>query len=136
MVPALFETLERLPLTPTGKVDRAALPELADDTLEDTYVAPRNELEARLATIWADSLGLERVGTQDNFFAVGGHSLLAAQVISRVRREWGVELPMRTLFEGPTIAAFADRLQTALWLAGSPAGVVAAAAGPREEGHL
>ncbi|MCC7416299.1 MAG: amino acid adenylation domain-containing protein [Acidobacteria bacterium] len=137
MVPAVIDVIERLPMTPSGKLDRAALPAVAGgEAVEDAYVAPSNEFELRLAAIWADSLGIERVGTHDNFFAAGGHSLLAAKVMSRVWREFGVELPMRTLFEGPTVAALADRLQTALWLAGSPADRAAAAAGDREEGRL
>jgi acyl carrier protein len=120
MVPALFEVLPALPLTPSGKIDRARLPEPASGGASSAdYLAPRNAVERKMAEIWAETLGVDRIGIADNFFHSGGHSLLAAQVMSRVRREWEIELPMRALFECPTVAGLADRLQTMLWVSGS-----------------
>ncbi|HEX6287737.1 MAG TPA: condensation domain-containing protein, partial [Herpetosiphonaceae bacterium] len=97
-------------LTPNGKVDRKALPQPERTSAPTTLVAPRTETETTLARIWADVLGLEQVGVHHNFFEVGGHSLLGTQVISRVRQSLGVELPLRALFEAPTIAALAQRI--------------------------
>jgi amino acid adenylation domain-containing protein len=107
MIPAAFVMLEELPLTPNGKMDRRALPAPKGTRpgLEQTYVAPRTPGEEALAGIWGEVLGLEQVGVYDNFFELGGHSLLATQVISRVRYAFQVELPVRALFEAPTVAA-------------------------------
>ena len=115
VIPAAFVILDNLPLTPTGKVDRRALPspELRPE-LELTFVPPRTPIEQILASIWACVLGIEQVGVHDNFFELGGHSLLATQVISRVRDTMSVELPLRSLFEAPTIAEFALRVEIAL----------------------
>jgi amino acid adenylation domain-containing protein len=112
MVPSLFVMLEALPLTPNGKVDRRALPEPAPLSSEPemTYAAPRDQIEEMLADIWAAVLGVERVGIHDNFFELGGHSLLAAQVLSRVQKAFQATLPLRLLFESPTVAAFAERM--------------------------
>jgi amino acid adenylation domain-containing protein len=106
MVPALFVFLKALPLTPNGKVDRRALPR-PDSTrpeLETGYVTPQTPIEETVAGIWAEVLKVERVGIHDNFFALGGHSLLATQVISRIRTICQVDLPLRSLFEKPTVA--------------------------------
>src|SRR5262249_43019128 len=86
-------------------------PEQARPELEEAYVAPRTPVEQALAALWAEVLGIERVGVQDNFFELGGHSLLATQVISRVRRALQVELPLRALFEAPTTARLAERVE-------------------------
>ncbi|HSE36034.1 MAG TPA: amino acid adenylation domain-containing protein, partial [Blastocatellia bacterium] len=109
MVPASFVFLDAMPLNSNGKVDRNALPapELSSDEFEATYVAPRNTTEEVLTGIWAELLELERVGINDNFFELGGHSLMAMQVISRVRLILDVEVPLRRLFESPTVAEFA-----------------------------
>lgn len=107
MIPANFLAFDAFPLTPNGKLDRDALVKDCEERLEDSnagYVAPRNEIEEYLASLWAELLGVERVGIYDNFFALGGHSLLATQLIARVRDEFQVELPLRQLFESPTIA--------------------------------
>ena len=112
MVPTVFLTLRALPLTPNGKIDRAALPAPGSNgvSLEEAYVAPRNVLEEVIATIWIETLGIKRVGIHDNFFEVGGHSLLAMQVISRIREEFQVELPVRSFFDGMTVERLAQSI--------------------------
>ncbi|MCL1468747.1 amino acid adenylation domain-containing protein [Argonema galeatum] len=113
MVPSTFVLLSALPLTPTGKVDRRALPapDRARRDLKEDFVAPRTLVEEVLAGIWADVLGLERVGIRDNFFHLGGHSLLAIQIIGRLRDILKVELPLRSLFESQTIAELAQAIE-------------------------
>ncbi|MBD2360529.1 amino acid adenylation domain-containing protein [Anabaena minutissima FACHB-250] len=105
MIPSVFVTLPALPLTSNGKIDRKALPvpEQIRPDLETKFIPPQTAVEKTLADIWAEVLGLEKVGIYDNFFELGGHSLLATQVISRVREAFQLELPLRCLFESPTI---------------------------------
>ncbi|HEV7919677.1 MAG TPA: amino acid adenylation domain-containing protein [Thermoanaerobaculia bacterium] len=114
MIPSAFVVLEKLPISPNGKVDRRALPmpELSDINEVAAPVAPRTAEEEQLAEIWADVLGLPAVGIDDDFFVLGGHSLLATQLIARVGRTFGVDLPLRRLFEAPTVASFAAVLVT------------------------
>ncbi|HSU17559.1 non-ribosomal peptide synthetase [Longimicrobium sp.] len=121
MVPSAFVAIERIPLTANGKLDRAALPEpdAAGSAPADGYVAPRTPVEEVLAGVWAEVLGVERVGALDNFFELGGHSLLATQVMARIREIFGVGVPLRLLFEGPSVAELAERLE-ALRRAGLP----------------
>ncbi|QRN94792.1 non-ribosomal peptide synthase/polyketide synthase [Archangium violaceum] len=116
MVPSAFVHLEKLPLSSSGKVDREALPAPGSEGSSDdaSYIAPRTPMEQTLATMWSELLGLERVSVVDNFFDMGGHSLLATQVASRIRANFGVELPLRVLFEVPTLEGLATRLESIL----------------------
>ncbi|MBK1838043.1 hypothetical protein JHL17_11520, partial [Azospirillum sp. YIM B02556] len=109
MVPAHIVVLERLPLTPNGKLDRKALPEPAPDAGAG-HIAPATVTEHALAEIWGAVLGVGRVGAADNFFVLGGHSLLATRVAAQIRDRFAVELPLRALFEAPTLAALAARI--------------------------
>jgi acyl carrier protein len=115
MVPSAFIVLNEMPLTPSGKVDRRALPEPTQlrPRLESEFVAPRTPAEELLAEMWARVLKLERVGIHDNFFDLGGHSLLATQLISQVRKVFRIELPLRSLFEEPTVSGLLKELAQA-----------------------
>ncbi|RDZ26746.1 non-ribosomal peptide synthetase [Lysobacter silvisoli] len=111
MLPSAVVALAQYPLTPNGKVDRKALPAPEAGAAEaQAYVAPRNGEEETLARLWAEVLGLERVGIHDDFFDLGGHSLLATQLVARVQKAFGGEIALRTLFEAPTVAGFAELL--------------------------
>jgi len=115
MVPSAFVTLERLPLTTNGKVDRRRLPapSTSDRAAEAGFVEPATDAERRVATLWADVLDVERVGAEDDFFHLGGHSLLATKLVARLRAEDDVAIPMGKLFEAPTVRQFAEVLQAA-----------------------
>ena len=116
MVPAHFATVDALPRLPNGKVDRSALPEVGEGAPApatgsgERWVAPRNAREQALAELWSEVLGVERVGAHDDFFALGGHSLLVSRLLLALRRSFGVELPLRSVFETPTLAGLAERL--------------------------
>jgi acyl carrier protein len=109
MIPSAFVMLDEMPLTPNGKVDRAALPapDWSKPSAGAGFVAPRTPAEEEMASIWAEVLRVERVGIHDDFFELGGHSLLATRVVSCVRERFQVELPLRALFEEPTVAGLA-----------------------------
>src|SRR5262249_39788016 len=112
MVPAAYVPLETLPLTENGKVDRESLPPPGESArTASEHEPPRNPTEELIAAIWADVLLLDRVGVFEDFFSLGGHSLLATQLASRLRGTFGVDVPLRALFEAPTIAGQADRIE-------------------------
>jgi amino acid adenylation domain-containing protein len=117
MVPSAFVALDAFPLNANGKVDRRALPapDAVRPELEQTFAAPRNPVEEILAQIWSEVLQIERIGIHDNFFELGGHSLLATQVISRLRNAINLDVALRSLFENPTIAGLADRVDALSW---------------------
>lgn len=113
MLPAVFVCLEELPLTPNGKVDRAALPapSAANTAQPPDSARPENELEQVLETVVAELLDLDRVGVNENFFMLGGHSLLGAQLITRIGDCFGVEMSLRSLFDNPTVAGMAAEVE-------------------------
>ncbi len=113
MVPSVFVRMESLPLTANGKLDRRALPhpDGAERTSGATYVPPRNELEQNLAQIWKEVLRVEKVGIHDNFFDIGGHSLLSTQIVSRINQRFSVDVSLQQLFEMPTIALISGTLK-------------------------
>src|SRR5260370_41403851 len=116
MVPATFVRLQKLPLTANGKVDRMSLP-AADDinTLRDSaYTAPRTEMEKTVAGILERLLELEQVDVEDNFFSLGGHSLLGAQLVARLRDTFGIEIPLRVIFEAPSVAELSSEIDRLL----------------------
>jgi acyl-coenzyme A synthetase/AMP-(fatty) acid ligase/acyl carrier protein len=119
MAPSAFFVLDALPLTPNGKVDRSALAQSGLDAgtaaaAGHEYEEPRGEVEELVADVWGEALGVDKVGARDNFFELGGHSLLATRVNTRLAEEFEVDLPLRKLFEHPTVAGFASVIEDAL----------------------
>jgi acyl carrier protein len=116
MTPAAFVVLDAFPLTASGKIDRRALPtpECSQMERESAFVAPRTPFEEIMTEVWEEVLRLEKIGVLDNFFDLGGHSLLATQVMSRVRSRFEIDLPVRCLFEAPTVAEMALQVEQAL----------------------
>jgi acyl carrier protein len=106
MIPAVFVILDRMPLTPHGKLDRKALPppQRRRPDLDNPFVAPATPLEKRLSRIWGEVLYQDEVGAHDNFFELGGHSLAAMRVIAHIGKEFQFELPLRSFLEAPTVA--------------------------------
>ena len=130
MVPRALVTLDALPLLPNGKLNRRALPAPDASALGVTaYVAPEGPTQTALAAIWRALLDVERVGAADAFFALGGHSLLAMRLVARIRDAFGVDVPVRTVFEHPTLAALADAIDRAAPAEDAPPPVLAAAPG-------
>jgi acyl carrier protein len=112
MLPAAFMVIEALPINPNGKLDRRALPAYDPArSLARAFVAPGTPIETALVDIWVDVLKVKQVGIRDNFFALGGNSLLATQIMSRLRSAFEVELPVRSLFETPTIAELSQVIE-------------------------
>ena len=115
MVPAHFLVLERLPLSPNGKLDYRALPGVEQfSSSADSSAAPRNEIETKLCAIFAQVLGRDQVGIDENFFRIGGHSLLAARAAVRISDAFGVELELLAFLEMPTVAALAREVESLL----------------------
>jgi acyl-coenzyme A synthetase/AMP-(fatty) acid ligase/acyl carrier protein len=135
MVPSLFVNLETLPLTPNGKINRRELPEPVGALRSTPYTEPRTPIERELADLWAELLQLPGMGRDDHFFELGGHSLLATRLTSRIRELFGVELPLRAIFEAPTPGTLAVHLEALRW---AQAGATPRPPSPelREEGEL
>jgi amino acid adenylation domain-containing protein len=127
MVPAQFVALAELPKTPNNKIDRKALPALAPSESESAarYVAPRTPTEEAVATAYGEVLSVDRVGIEDNFFELGGHSLLATRAIARLQLVLDVQLPVRAVFDAPTVEALSQHIDTLRWLARRSATVTA-----------
>src|SRR4030095_7844135 len=113
MLPSIFAKLDRLPLTANGKVDRAGLPEpTIENTLRDKdFINPRTPVELRLAKILCSLLNIGEVSANDNFFLLGGHSLLGTQLIAKIRSAFGVDMALRTLFDAPSIAELSGEIE-------------------------
>ncbi len=131
MVPAHFIAVLNMPLNPNGKIDRKALPkpgqsESAPEALAATYAAPASDVEALLASLWKDLLGVERVGIDEHFFELGGNSLLAVRMVARLKREHGIVIPVLRVFETPTIAGLAKDAKPA----GPPVAALSAGVAP------
>ncbi len=124
MVPAVFVVVDQIPRLPNGKVNRAALPEPSGQrpALDRPYAAPRTDTQRVLADLWSECLGVRTIGIHDNFFDLGGHSLRAAVLMSRIDRHWHCTLPLRCVFETPTVAGLAGVIDTALSARGASAG--------------
>jgi amino acid adenylation domain-containing protein/FkbM family methyltransferase len=118
MVPSFYVLLDSLPLNTNGKIDRIALAkiETVSQELDEACMPPRTATEKRVGEIWSEVLKLGEIGAQDNFFELGGHSLLAMRVISRLREAFSIDLPLRHLFESPTVAGLAQRIETIIWM--------------------
>jgi acyl-coenzyme A synthetase/AMP-(fatty) acid ligase/acyl carrier protein len=142
MVPTAFAALPALPLTPNGKVDRRALAraEAASLVPETPYAPPRTATEETLVRIWRELLQVERVGIHDNFFDLGGHSLLTTQLASRLRDAFHLEVPLQAFFEEPTVAGLAESIEVARWArevaSETPVAVAAGVDEDFEEGEL
>lgn len=110
MVPSTFMLLQAMPVSPNGKLNRPALPAPEAERLEvaGAYVAPRTPVEEAIAGMWAEVLALPKVGVHDDFFKQGGHSLMATRIVSRLRERFGLELPLRVMFEARTVAELAE----------------------------
>ena len=119
MVPAAFVLMDKFPLTANGKIDRQALPRCSPENIQPTrdFARPHTATELALAGIWTELLKVENIGINDDFFDLGGRSLLAIKAVSRIRDVFEVDLPLRTLFERPTVAALAEAIDALAWLA-------------------
>ncbi|MCA1399681.1 non-ribosomal peptide synthetase [Bradyrhizobium sp. BRP56] len=136
MIPTHYVRLERMPLTPNGKIDRSSLPEPTAENIQpaQVFAAPSTETEKALAALWCQLLKLESIGRHDNFFELGGESLLVVRAVSRMRKIFGVDVQLRNLFERPTLAELAEVIDGMRWVADSNAPSLSE--GPREEVEL
>jgi aryl carrier-like protein len=136
MMPTHFVRLDRMPLTTNGKIDRAALPEPTAENIQsaEDFVAPVTATEKKLAALWCDLLKIDSIGRNDNFFGLGGHSLLVMRAVSRMREAFGVDVQLRNLFERPTVAGLAEVIDGMVWAVESMAPTISE--GPREEIEL
>ena len=134
-LPSAMVILPALPLTPNGKIDHKSLPapDSASLHLHTSFVAPTTPTEITLAQIWIQVLRIEQVGTNDDFFELGGHSLLATKVIARARQAFPIDIPLQSLFEQPTIAGLASRIDTSIWFKAGSQGSLTAILGEVEE---
>lgn len=119
MIPSVFVVMDALPRTITGKIDRRSLP-APNRQQNRTFVPPKTPVEVQLAEIWMQVLNIDRVGLNDNFFELGGHSLNATQLVSRVGKVFQVEMPLRILFESPTLSSLVESLETLRWAKEEP----------------
>lgn len=135
MIPTHYVRLERMPLTSNGKIDRASLPEPTAENIQPAqeFAAPSTETEKTLAALWCDLLKVESIGRDDNFFGLGGQSLLVMRAVSHMRKTFGVDVQLRNLFERPTVAGLAEVIDAMRWVADSRAPSLE---GPREEIEL
>jgi acyl carrier protein len=119
MIPSYFVRVEHIPLTPNGKIDKKALSQIAVDkeqlTISNEYVPPGDEIEKELVRIWQEVLGLEKIGINDSFIDLGGHSLKAVQVISRIYKKMGVDIGVNRFFQNPTIKKLALEIKNLQW---------------------
>ncbi|MGY3697527.1 amino acid adenylation domain-containing protein [Bradyrhizobium sp. USDA 3240] len=136
MVPTHYVCLERMPLTSNGKIDRASLPEPTADSIQPAhkFAAPSTETEKTLAALWCSLLKIKSIGRHDNFFDLGGESLLVVRAVARMRKIFGVDVQLRNLFERPTVAELAEVIDGMRWVADSKA--ASPSGGPREEIEL
>jgi amino acid adenylation domain-containing protein len=136
MIPTHYIRLERMPLTSNGKIDRSALPEPTAENIQSAqaFVAPSTETEKTLTALWCDLLKIESIGRHDNFFDLGGESLLVMRAVSRMRKTFDVDVQLRNLFERPTLAELAEVIDGMRWAANSRGG--SPSEGPREEIEL
>jgi acyl carrier protein len=121
MVPSVMLWLDEFPRTPNGKIDRKNLPEpgTVESDVADSFIAPQNETQQKVRIIWSDLLGLDRIGIQDDFFSLGGHSLLMIQLVSRLRQAFNFSIPLGTIVDARTVAAQAARIDTLRWNRGN-----------------
>jgi acyl carrier protein len=117
MLPSAFVQLTELPLSVNGKLDRSALPKPTAENIldDDSFEAPQSPVEQHLASFLATLLGVQQVGREDNFFTLGGHSLMGAQLIAKVRGTFGVDLPLRSLFEEPTVRGMSSEIERLIY---------------------
>jgi acyl carrier protein len=125
--------LDRLPLTPNGKIDKKALPNNDQPSRAKEFVSPRTETEKEICSIVTEVLGLQKVCILDNFFEIGGHSLLAMQVVSRIQEKYNINVPVRTLFTISNIAELAEYIDTSKWISESEKSVTSEKTADRED---